>query len=175
MKGPDDDLYVGKDGSVYKREEDGWYKGDDGDWKKAEMSEDQRGQLEERQKTTQENRAAQGEARATAQSKEDLKNRADAADLQSKRENIKPEQKAQAQARVGERQSAGSELQRGKASQFDRSQLTGGSNVDKLNRDYRARSEGTRRSQDYKSWRQNRSRSGARSGGARRGGGRRRR
>ena len=165
VKGADGDLYVGNNGNVYKRQEDGWYKGGDGNWDKAKLSDDQSARLAEKQKTT-------------AQRQEEPKSRADArANAQRKKENLTPEQKARAGASVDQGRSAASKSRQAGTGQFDRSKLSGGSNAEKLNRDYNARREGKRRSESYNSWRKNRSGSGARSGGSSRrsGGGRRRR
>lgn len=167
VKGADDDLYVGKDGSVYKRDGDNWYKGDDGSWDKVESSDEQKAQLEERRKSLKETRDGSGaESRMSVENKEQLRDKAQSADLQNKREDITPEQKSQARDRLAQ-------ADRSRAGQVDRSDIGANRNVEKLNRDFQGRREGNRRTEGYNSWRKNRSQGSPRSGRSRGFGGRR--
>jgi hypothetical protein len=126
-KGPDQDLYVGKDGGVYKRGERGWSHYDDGDWNSV--------------KNPNRERQAPGDRAYAARGKADQERLGEVKDRtsQSQRE-LSQDQKKKTRQRSGEGQK-----------KRDRSSISSSDKFRDLERNAKARERGNKRVKENKS------------------------
>lgn len=141
-KGPNDDLYVGKDGGVYKRGENGWSGYEDGNWKPVEAG----NRANESGRSIDEDRKSQAKDRTSESGR-----------------SIDDNRKSQAKDRA-----TGSQRDLGQGQKTKQQSKTSSSRLGELNKDAKSRAKGNKRVSQFKSQRKSGTATKRRSGGGRR-------